>query len=41
MKPMILAFATTIVVTIAAPYALDGFGFSTETQTTTPGVRLD
>lgn len=41
MKPMLLAFAVTIVMTAAAPSVLTSFGFSTEGQTTTPGVRLD
>lgn len=41
MKPMLLAFAVTIVMTVAAPPVLSMFSFSTETQTTTPGVRLD
>lgn len=39
MKPMLLAFAAAIVMTAAAPTVLKNFGFSTENQTTSPGVR--
>ncbi|WP_424966407.1 MULTISPECIES: hypothetical protein [unclassified Dinoroseobacter] len=39
MKPMLLAFVATAVITFAAPYVLDNFGFSTESQTTSPWVR--
>lgn len=39
MKPMLLAFAATALITVAAPSVLANFGFSTESQTTSPSVR--
>lgn len=39
MKPMLLAFAATAIITFTAPIVLENFGFSTESQTSSPSVR--
>jgi hypothetical protein len=41
MKTMLLAFATIVLITIAASYALQSAGFSSQAQNQGPAVRLD
>lgn len=41
MKPMMLAFAATAVITVGAYYALGEAGFSSQSQGSSPSVRLD
>ena len=41
MKPMLWAFAATIVIAVVAGYGLDLIGFSAAEQGSGPAVRLD
>ncbi len=41
MRPMLLAFAATIVIAIAADFGLQQAGFSSAEQGSTSAVRLD
>jgi len=40
MRVMLLAFAATIVIAVAADFALDRAGFSAAEQASSPSVRL-
>ena len=41
MKAMLAAFAATILIAVAADFALDRAGFSAAERTTSPSVRLE
>jgi len=41
MKAFIAAVAAMVVITVAAPYTLDQFGFSAEEASSGSAVRLD
>ncbi|MHA6262387.1 hypothetical protein ACXYMO_04225 [Arenibacterium sp. CAU 1754] len=41
MKAMFAAFATMIVIAIAAPFILEQIGFSAADRTTSTAVRID
>jgi hypothetical protein len=41
MKPMMLAFVATAVISVGAYFVLGEVGVTTEAQTSSPSVRLD
>ncbi len=41
MKSFLLAIVALVAITIAAPMALNAFGFSSAEQQSSPNVRLD